>query len=155
MRDLGTAALLAGHLLLGAGWFGAMAYSLFVLQPKAARYFATDDAEHETFLTTLADGARWKVVGLLAAVAGTGAGLAALAGHRSGWWWALLAAKVGLLAAAGAGFWLVSWRYWPARVFALPAELPGIRRRFRRVALGLLGCAAAASVLGALLHGYG
>jgi hypothetical protein len=150
MRDLGTAALVAGHLLLGAGWFGAMSYSLFVLQPKAARYF-TDDDEHEAFLTTIADGARWKVVGLLAALAATGAGLILLATDRSGWWWAVVAAKIALLAVAAAVFWLVSWRYWPARVFALPAERPALRHRFRLAALTLLGCAAAASALGALL----
>jgi hypothetical protein len=152
VRDLATAALVAGHLLLGVGWFGAMGYSLFVLQPKAARYFAADDDAHEYFLTTLAHGARWKVVGVLAALAATGAGLALLAGSRSGWWWLAVGAKAALLALAAAVFWLVSWRYWPARVFALPAERPALRARFRLAALTLLGCAGAASVLGVALR---
>lgn len=152
MRELGTAALVAGHLLIGVGWFGAMSYSLFVLQPKAAQYFAGDDEGHEAFLTTVAHGARWKVVGLLGALAATGAGLVLLAADRPAGWWPLVGAKIALLALAAAVFWVVSWRYWPARVFALPAERPAIRRRFRFAALALLGCAALASVLGAALR---
>src|SRR5262245_15889447 len=105
MREVGTAALVAGHLFLGVGWFGAMAYSLFVLQPKAAGYFAADDEAHEHFLTTVAHGQRWKVVGLLAALAGTGAGLVLLAGSRTAAWWAVVAVKAVLLAVAGAVFW--------------------------------------------------
>jgi hypothetical protein len=42
----------------------------------------------------------------------------------------------------------VSWRGWPARVFALPAELPALHRRFRRVALVMTGLVGAAFVLG-------
>jgi len=152
MRDLVVAAIVAGHLLLGVGWFGAMGYSLFVLQPKATAYFGADDDAHEEFLTTVAHGARWKVVGLLAALGGTGAGLVLLAGHRSGWWWAAVGGKAALLCLAAVVFWQVSWRLWPARVFALPAERPAIRRRFRLAALTLLGCATAASVLGVALR---
>jgi hypothetical protein len=50
--------------------------------------------------------------------------------------------------AAAAVFWWVSWRGWPARVFALPAELPALHRRFRRVALAMTGLVCAAFVLG-------
>jgi hypothetical protein len=78
--------------------------------------------------------------------------LVLLAADRSGGWWALVGGKIALLVLAAAVFWLVSWRYWPARVFALPAERPAIRRKFRFAALTLLGCAALASVLGAALH---
>jgi hypothetical protein len=31
------ALVIAAHLLLGAGWLGAMSYSLFMVQPNAAR----------------------------------------------------------------------------------------------------------------------
>jgi hypothetical protein len=146
------ALLIAAHLLLGVGWLGAMSYSLFMVQPKAARYFAGDDDAHEEFVTTLANGARWKVVGLLAAIAATGAALAVWSPHRTGGWWAGVAAKTGLLAAASGLFWWVSWRAWPARVFALPAERPRWRRRFRLAGLGLLGCAGLASLVGVLIR---
>jgi hypothetical protein len=151
VRYLATTVLMAGHLLLGAGWLGAMGYSLFVLQPKSARYFGADDERHEEFVTSVADGARWKVVGLLAAMALTGVLLVPLAGDRTAWWWTAVAAKTGLLALAALVFWRVSWRWWPARVFALPAERAGWRRRFRLAGLALMGCAGLASVLGAAL----
>ncbi len=147
----GLATLLAaGHLLMGVGWLGAMGYSLFVLQPKAARFFAGDDDAHETFVTTVAQGARWKVVGLLAGIGATGLAVVALAdpADRTAGWWAGVAAKTALLGVAAAIFWRVSWRYWPARVFALPAERPAWRRRLRYAGLALMTCAAAASLIG-------
>jgi hypothetical protein len=146
------ALVIAAHLLLGAGWLGAMSYSLFMVQPKAARYFRDDDDAQEEFVTMLANGARWKVIGLLAAIAATGAALAVWAPHRTGGWWAGVAAKIALLVAASAVFWWVSWRAWPARVFALPAERPRWRRRFRLAGLTLMGCAGLASLLGVLIR---
>jgi len=139
------------HAFIGIGWFGAMAYSLFIVQPKVARFFADDEAEEE-FVTFLAHGARWKVVGLLAALAGSGGLLVLLAHHRTGWWWAGVGVKTALLTVAAIVFWRVSWRYWPARVFALPAERPAWRQRIRFAGLTLMACAAAASVLGIALH---
>ena len=53
-----------------------------------------------------------------------------------------------LLAAASVLFWWVSWRGWPRRVFALPAELPADQARFRRVALAMAALVAAAFGLG-------
>jgi hypothetical protein len=146
------ALVIAAHLLLGAGWLGAMSYSLFMVQPKAARYFRADDDAHEEFVTTLASGARWKVVGLLAALAATGVVLALLAPGRTAGWWAGIAAKAGLLLLASAVFWWVSWRAWPARVFALPAERPRWRLRFRLAGLALMGCAGLASLFGVLIR---
>jgi hypothetical protein len=145
------ALLIAAHLFLGVGWLGAMSYSLFMVQPKAARYFAADDDAHEDFLTTLANGARWKVIGLLAVLAGSGVALAFTAHDRTGWWWAGVAGKAALLVAASGVFWWVSWRAWPARVFALPAERARWRLRFRVAALTMLGCGGLASFLGVLV----
>ena len=146
------ALVIAAHLLLGAGWLGAMSYSLFMVQPKAARYFDADDDAHEQFVTALANGARWKVVGLLAAITATGVLLAVWAPHRTTGWWAGLVVKVGLLLVASRVFWWVSWRAWPARVLALPAERPGWRSRFRLAGLALLGCAGLASLVGVLIR---
>src|SRR5882724_5063420 len=94
------ALIVAAHLFLGVGWLGAMSYSLFMVQPKAARYFASDDQAHEDFLTTLAHGARWKVVGLLAVIAASGVLLVFTAHGRTGWWWAGVAAKTALFLVA-------------------------------------------------------
>jgi hypothetical protein len=53
-----------------------------------------------------------------------------------------------LLVAASVLFWWVSWRGWPRRLFALPAELPAEQIRFRRVALAMTGLVGAAFLLG-------
>jgi hypothetical protein len=145
------ALIVAAHLFLGVGWLGAMSYSLFMVQPKAARYFRDDDDAHEDFLTTLANGARWKVVGLLVVIAATGVLLVVTAPARTGWWWAGVAAKTALFLVAGAVFWWVSWRAWPGRVFALPDERAGWRTRFRLAAYGMLGAAGLAAFLGVLI----
>src|SRR5262249_20504327 len=106
-----------GHALAGAAWFGSMVYSLTVLQPRAARFFATA-GQFEEFIAVVSAGARWKVLAAFAFVAVTGLGLffLRLPGPVSSLWWVLIAAKVGLFLAALALFWYVSWRLWPARV---------------------------------------
>jgi hypothetical protein len=140
------------HLLVAAIWFGAMAYSLGVVQPRARRFFADSPQTYEDLATTLAAGARWKVIGMLVVLAATGAGLVAVtvvdSPTRTGWWWALIAAKAGLLLVASAVFWYVSWRMWPRRVFALPEEQPAHQRAFLRVGWTLAVLAGAAMVLG-------
>ncbi|WP_460916878.1 hypothetical protein [Plantactinospora veratri] len=98
----------------------------------------------------LAHGNRWPVVCLIGVLWVTGLGLVLLAGGRSAGWWAAVAGKAVLLAAATGLFWWVSWRGWPRRVFALPAELPGLARRFRRVAVLMLTLVATAYALGIL-----
>jgi hypothetical protein len=140
------------HLLVAAAWFGAMGYSLGVVQPRVRRFFADSPQTYEDLATTLAAGARWKVIGMLAVIAATGAALVVLtvAGSAAvtGWWWALIAAKCGLLAVASVVFWHVSWRMWPRRVFALPEEQPAHQRAFLRVGWTLAVLAGAAMVLG-------
>jgi hypothetical protein len=148
--DLLRAVLLLVHVVTGVGWLGAMAYSLFLVQPKAARFFGTDDDRHEDFLVTLAHGNRWRVVALLAALALSGVGLAALTGG-GGWWWAGVAAQAALFAVAGTAFWWVSWRAWPARVFATPDERPAWRRRFRRAAWLMITAGGLATLAGVAL----
>jgi Flp pilus assembly protein TadB len=135
------------HTGTGALWLGSMAYSLFVVQPRLARLLS-DPERVEDVYRELAAGNRWRVAGLIGVLGTTGLGLVAVVTGRSGLWWAGVAVK-GLLWTAAAGlFWWVSWRGWPRRVFALPAELPALQRRFRRVALGLLGLVATAFVVG-------
>jgi hypothetical protein len=148
--DLLRAVLLAVHVVTGVGWLGAMGYSLFLVQPKAARFFGTDDDRHEEFLITLAHGNRWRVVALLAALALSGVGLSAL-GHHGAGWWVGVGAQVVLFAVAGAAFWWVSWRAWPARVFAIPEERPAWRRRFRRAAWLMITAGGSATLVGVVL----
>ncbi|MEU7875021.1 hypothetical protein [Dactylosporangium sp. NPDC049140] len=112
-----TALFTTVHLALAAAWAGAMGYSLLVVQPKAERYFTKDD-ELEDFLLVMAHGNRWKVVPLIAALLVTAA-LAKI--------YYLLPVYLG----AAIIFANVSWRHWPARVFALPAERPGFRKRLK------------------------
>ena len=135
------------HLGVATLWLGGMTYSLFVVQPRLGRALA-DPVRVEDVYRGLAAGNRWRVVGLIAVLALTGVGLVLVYDGRSAVWWLAVAAKLGLLVAASALFWWVSWRGWPRRVFALPAEIPAEQARFRRVALVMAGTVGAAFVLG-------
>jgi hypothetical protein len=135
--------LLVAHLVLVATWFGSMAYSLGVVQPKVAKFFP-DERRLEDFLLVLAHGNRWKVVGLLALITVTCVAVVITASARTvavGY-----AASLVLYAAAGIVFAHVSWRHWPTRVFALPAELAGFRRRLRVQAVAMLALVGTAFV---------
>lgn len=141
------------HALAGAAWLGAMVYSLFVLHPRAHAYFA-GDAEFEAFIATMSHGARWKVLLALGVIALTGVLLVV-----ARWpqplpprWLVLIAAKVVLLAAAVGLFVYTSWRLWPARVLAAPAEIPRYQRAFRLVAQTMIALAVLSTTLGILLH---
>ncbi|MFC6020584.1 hypothetical protein ACFP2T_30980 [Plantactinospora solaniradicis] len=140
------------HAGVAALWLGSMAYSLFVVQPKLARMVDAPPAEEpqrvEDAQRILAHGNRWPVTGLIGVLWVTGLALALLAQERSATGWTVLAVKAALLAGASGLFWWVSWRGWPRRVFALPAELPGLQRRFRLVALTMCGLVGAAYALG-------
>lgn len=144
---IATFVLVLAHLGIGGLWLGAMAYSLAVVQPRLGRMFGgpagVEDAYRE-----LAAGNRWRVVGMLAVLGGSGAALVLLAGPRPLGWWLLITLKTLLYAGAAALFWWVSWRGWPRRVFALPDELPALQQRFRRVAIALAACVGTAFVLG-------
>jgi hypothetical protein len=137
-------------LLTGALWFGAMAYSLTVVQPRAARFLG-NERRTEAFAAELAAGARYGVLALIVLMALSGGVLTAVeAGDDPGaGWWALVAVKAVLLAAAAALFAHVSWRQWPARLFATPAELPRVLQRFRGSAIALTTIVGAEIVLGA------
>jgi putative copper export protein len=149
------AALAVAHALSSAAWFGSMFYSLTVMQPRAKRFFATD-AEFEEFVATVAQGARWKVLAAFAFVAITGALLVVVARPvpMTTAWLAIIAVKIALFAAAVAIFCYASWRLWPRRIFASPAELPAIRARFRAVGFTLLSIAAASFALGIVPHAW-
>jgi hypothetical protein len=113
------------HLTLAATWLGSMVYSLAVVQPRVARFFPEEEGR-EKFLLALAHGNRWPVVGLVAMLIVTAAGVMATASPLRvviGY-----AVAVALYGAAAGIFADVSWRHWPARIFALPTELASFRR---------------------------
>lgn len=151
--SIATFALAAAHAVVAAIWLGAMTYSLAVVQPRAARLLG--QKRYEELATALAAGARWTVLGMCAALVLTGAGLVVLAfagGPPGTAWLGIIAAKAVLLVAALAVFCYVSWRLWPARLFALPAELPRLHHTFRRAAYALVGLVGANVVLGVAAH---
>ncbi|TDD46115.1 hypothetical protein E1263_37270 [Kribbella antibiotica] len=141
-----TALLAIIHAGLAAAWVGGMAYSLFVIQPKLKRYFGSDAAGRESLTTVIASGNRWKVVGLIGAIALSGVGLLVLNDRH---WWIHLVKGLLLLVATGI-FWYVSWKHWPVRVFATAAEVPALQRRLIALATTMLGLAGLAFALGVL-----
>jgi hypothetical protein len=135
---------------VGAVWLGAMAYSLAVVQPRTARFFADRPRDSERFAVELAAGARRPVLAAVALLAASGAGLVvAEDGARAAGWWTLVALKAAGLCAAAGLFAYLSWRLWPARLFAHPDELDTHRRRFMGLALALTAIIALEFVLGA------
>jgi hypothetical protein len=141
-----TAILAIIHAGLAAAWVGGMAYSLFVVQPKLKKYFGADPDGREALTIVIASGNRWKVVGLIGAIAVSGLGLLAI--DREHWW--IHAVKgLSLLGASGI-FWYVSWRHWPSRVFATADELPALQRRLVTLASTMLGLTGLAFALGVL-----
>jgi hypothetical protein len=148
-----TFTLILIHLGVGTVWLGGMAYSLFVVTPRVPRVLP-DPVRAEELYREFGAGNRWRVIALIAVLAASGAGLAIVQSGHSMAWWLLVSTKVALLAGASALFWWVSWRGWPRRVFALPAEIPAEQARFRRVALAMAGLVGLAFGLGVLVsHG--
>ena len=152
MKTLAHTALAIAHTLAAAAWFGSMFYSLTVLHPRAGQFFKSAE-EFEEFISTVSRGARWKVISALAFIATTGLLLLPLTWRpTSPTWLALIAAKSLALLLAAAIFYHASWRLWPRRIFATPAELPAIHRSFRRIAITLITLAAISIALGVLAH---
>lgn len=121
-----------------------MMYSLIVVQPKVAAFF-TDDEEREVFLAALADGNRWKVVAMAGAL--TASSTLVVAGSDSTPVRVGYGAALVLYLAAVAVFVEVSWRHWPARVFALAHERAGFRKALKRRAWTMAALVGTAFVL--------
>jgi hypothetical protein len=150
---LAEAALVLVHVLGGGVWIGAMAFSIFILHPRAEAYFARAiDFEH--FIFHVVHGARWKVVAGIAAIAASGAALSLWPGHafEAGASSALLAAKLLCFGLSAGGFIYVSWGLWPRRAFATAGELPALKQRFWRVGVMMIVANVASMTLGIASH---
>ena len=139
------------HGLAGAAWFGAMFYSLTVLQPRALLFFDDEEA-FEIFITVISHGARWKVLSAFGLMALTGIPLTVLNGSlkSSALWIGLIGLKGGLFLITLMIFVYTSWWLWPARVLATVAEIPLMQRKFKLVGgtmLGLVGLNMAVGIL--------
>jgi len=153
MAEILTAALIIGvHVLGGGVWIGAMAFSVFVLHPRAERFF-NGSSTFEDFIFTVVHGARWKVVAGIAGIVASGIALTLqIAPRAAGAWGWIVGAKTSLFLVSAALFVYVSWVLWPRRVFASVEELPGVRRRFWWVGVVMIGCNSLNMGLGILAH---
>jgi uncharacterized membrane protein len=152
LEMLMQALILGVHVLGGGVWIGAMAFSVFVLHPRAERFFA-GGSQFEDLIFTVVHGARWKVVAGIVAIVASGIALTLRTAPGAGdAWTGIVALKVGLLAVSLALFCHVSWSLWPRRVFASAEELPGVRRRFWWVGVVMIVCNTGNMSLGILAH---
>jgi uncharacterized membrane protein len=141
------------HVLTAAVWLGAMVYSFFLLHPRARKYFQKPE-EFETFIATVSQGARWKVLGALGVIGISGIALIFFRRPEplTATWLALIGAKVILFLAALGLFVHISWRLWPARIFATTEEIPHHQKVFTRAAACMLLLAGLSTILGILAH---
>ena len=150
--ELLRAALMLLHALAAAAWFGSIFYGVFVLYSRVSRHFDTI-AERERLLMALSHGARWHMIAAMSLVGLSGFGLFLMPKNDvTNPCLTLAGIKAALMLASAILFWRVSWHWWPARLFALEAELPAIHRRFRLAAgcmLVLVGLSFALAVLAA------
>ena len=148
-------ALLGVHVLGGGVWIGAMVFSVFILQPRADKFFRRE-ADFEDFIFSVVHGARWKVFSGIVAILLSGIGLAVWPGHaivvESPLWMGLFAGKVAAFVLAAGLFMYVSWVLWPRRTFATAEELPHIKRHFFRVGAVMVIANALNMLLGITAH---
>lgn len=144
-------ALAAGvHGIGGGVWIGAVGFNLFVLTPRAQKWFRVS-AEHEDFVFTVVQGLRWPVLGGALAVVGTGVWRWRLPGGEPLEVWDLLMlGKLGCSVVSVSMFGWVTIRLWPQRAFSTEAELPAVRKRFFALGVGIVASNTLAAALGVL-----
>ncbi len=150
LRGMSTAVAIA-HVWIGAVWLGGVWLSLVNLHRRGPRLFA-DEAEFERVIAGFTRGNRWLILAAAGGMCLSGALLWALIEARPAGWSALIIAKVALLCGNVIGMAYVSWIIWPRRLFALPAELPAIRRRQTVVRVCSTVFLAASAALGVAAH---
>jgi len=126
-----------------------MLYSLVVLQPRARAYFQATQ-QFEQFLTFVAAGARWKVLGGFGLIAATGVILLPFAGRRAAGWTVCIISKSILFLLAVGIFGFASWVLWPSRVLAAEHEIADYQRKFRYIAITLIFLVTLSIILGVI-----
>ncbi|MBJ8338363.1 MULTISPECIES: hypothetical protein [Antrihabitans] len=115
-----------------AAWFGAMVYSIVVVQQFQLR--VADPESYEDVGQLMASGSRRRILRLafLIGVSGTGLAISRATADPgpSDTWVVLMCVKLALYVVACSAFAYQSWWVWPRRIFALPAEMPAVRRTF-------------------------
>lgn len=122
-----------------AAWFGAMVYSIVVVQNF--QFHVADPENYEDVGQQMADGSRRRIARLavLIAISGTAAAIsrANVDPGPSTEWVVLMCVKLVLFVIAVGLFAYQSWWVWPQRIFALPAEMPAVRRKFFAISIGM------------------
>ena len=142
------------HTVAISAWFGCMVYSVSLVQrhPAAER----DPRYYEDFVSELANGTRWIILGLLGAIIPTWVATVLIRmsdGPGPGvLWFSLVVVKSLFLVSAVSSFSYLSWHVWPLRIFALPEELPGVRRRFLRISFIVMVSLGAALAIGVVVR---
>lgn len=142
------------HTLSWAAWFGALAYRVCFVDPKANRSLGAA-AEFEKFSLDLAHGMRYVVTFALAACGLSGFTLMGLRSNSSELWQTMMVAKIGLWLVAISLFSYISWVYWPRRVFANSAEWPALRRQGLILSIAMIAIAGLGFLLGQLAPAVG
>lgn len=139
------------HVWIGAIWLGGVWLSLVNLHRRGPRLFA-DEAEFERVIAGFTRGNRWLLLAAAGGMAASGGLLWWLVASSTSGWTALIASKAALLLGNVAVFGYVSWVIWPRRLFALPAELPAIRRRQTLLRVCSVLFLATSAALGVIAH---
>ena len=134
--DLARLLSLIVHAVLGALLLGGALYSIMTVQPRAQAFFK-DVRDLERFVASLADGARWQFLAVLAVIGITGLIDSWLSPHPFLWWICFGLKLLFWIATLGC-FVYVSWCLWPRRILAATHELPAIHRDFALAARVIL-----------------
>jgi hypothetical protein len=138
------------HVLVGGAFFGACFFSLTVLHRRGPQLFETREA-FARFVAGITHGNRQRGLTTLAVTVLTGALLGALMWSEKGSqeaWLALLTAKALVSVGFLGVFAYVSWRLWPARVFAVGDEIAALQRKGNGLRLTMCVLLGLAMVLG-------
>jgi hypothetical protein len=153
MRPYLHFALLVVHIWATAIYWGALSYSYLRLYPQM-REFLESEERFEQFAITVGAGLRWWVFGTFMLIGVSGAALAAVSvpATPSAMWRLFIAAKVLVLVELLAVYAYASWVMWPERIFAAPADLPRIRKRFTAVSWVIGSSFLIETLLGVAIH---
>ena len=153
MRPVLHFALLFVHIWATAIYWGGLSYSYLRLYPQMRKFLGTQE-RFEEFAITVAAGLRWWVFGTFALIGVSGAALAVVSApeHPSAMWRLFIAAKILVLIEMFAVYTYASWVMWPARIFAAPADVPAVQKRFTAVSWVIGTSITLETLLGVAIH---